>query len=154
MPTLSAFPTPPARPLHAEAALQAQRRYLQRLQELRELSSPLAQLDAEQHHLAEWGLQVDPASLYLARERVGSGNTLRNVVRLYTASPLAPAETPQRWLDALHAAGFAYVSHDDGPHAPSVLVRKGLLHLRIDLPRTMHAHAAQTPAQASQRSAA
>lgn len=147
MPTLS-LPARPARSLQVAAALQAQRRYLQRLHELRELSSPLAQLDEEHERLAEWGLQVDPASLYLARERVGTGNSLRNVVRLYTASPLAPAGTAQRWLDALHAAGFSYLSHDDGPHAPSVLLRKGMLHVRIDLPRV------QTPAQAAERSAA
>jgi hypothetical protein len=140
LPTLS-LPARPARSLQTAAALQAQRRYLQRVQELRELASPLAQLDEEHERLAAWGLQIDPASLYLARERVGTGNTLRNVVRLYTASPLAPEGTAQRWLDALHAAGFSYLSRDDGPHAPSVLLRKGLLHVRIDLPRAVQASA-------------
>jgi hypothetical protein len=152
MPYLPDFPARPRRSLQTAGALQAQRRYLLRLQELRDLAAPLAQLDEEHERLAEFGLSVDPSALYLARERVGCGNSLRNIVRLYTASPLAPAGTTQRWLDAFHAAGFAYVSHEEGPHQPTVLMRKGLLHLRIDLPRA----AVQTPAteRSAERTAA
>jgi hypothetical protein len=145
MPTLS-LPARPARTLQAAAALQAQRRYLQRLAELREMASPLAQLDEEHARLAEWGLSVDPGTLYLARERVGAGLTLRTVVRLYTANSLADANSAQTWLDALASCGFNYVSQDDDPYMPSVLLRKGLLHVRIDMPR--HKPAAQARAAA------
>ncbi|MCL4695485.1 MAG: hypothetical protein KJ023_00260 [Burkholderiaceae bacterium] len=147
MPTLS-IPDRPRTSLQAQAALAAQRRYLLRLQELRELSAALAQLDEEQARLADAGLRVDPGALYLARERVGSGDTLRSVVRLYTGGTAAPEGHAERWLAALYGCGFGYVSHDDGPHLPSVLLRKGVLHVRICLPRV------QTPAPSAERSAA
>lgn len=147
MPYLPPF-TEPARSLQAEAIRRARRRYLERLAELRELTAPLAQLDQDLAALAELGLTVEPEALSLARERVGSGGSLRAVVRFFTGGHFCCPVQAQRWIDALAGLGFAYVSQDDRAPFPTVLLRKGMLHVRIDLPRV------QTPAQAAERSAA
>lgn len=143
MPYLPDFHPQPAS-LRAAAARRARGRLDARLIELRTLASPLAMLDQEVPALAELGLAVDPDALGACRERVGSGDTLRSVLRLYTGGAFQDATLTQRWIDALVGLGFAYVSQDDAKTFPSVLLRKGLLHIRIDLPREQ---AAQTPAQ-------
>lgn len=148
MPYLPDFIAQPARSLQAEATRAARRRCLLRLAELRELTAPLAQLDQDLPALAELGLAIEPEALTLARERVGSGETLRPVVRLFTGGPFCCPVQAQRWIDALASLGFAYVAQDDRAPFPTVLLRKGLLHVRIDLPRV------QTPAQTAERSAA
>lgn len=149
MPYLPDFAPAPARSLQAEAIRAARRRYLQRLAELRELTAPLAQLDADLPALADLGLALEPEALTLARERVGSGDTLRAVVRVFTGGPFCCPVQAQRWIDALAGLGYGYVTQDDRAPFPTVLLRKGLLHVRIDLPRT------QAPAPAApERSAA
>ena len=147
MPYLPAF-TEPARSLQAEATRSARRRYLERVAELRELTAPLSQLDQDHAALAELGLAIEPEAVGLARERVGSSDTLRPVVRLFTGGHFCCPLQAQHWLDALAGLGFTYVSQDDRGPFPTVLLRKGLLHVRIDLPRV------QTPAQSAERSAA
>ena len=100
MPYLPAF-TEPARSLQAEATRSARRRYLERVAELRELTAPLSQLDQDHAALAELGLAIDPDAVGLARERVGSSDTLRPVVRLFTGGHFCCPLQAQHWLDAL-----------------------------------------------------
>lgn len=150
MPYLPDFQSQPQRSLQAEATRRARTLYLQRLAELRELAAPLALLDQDTPALAGLGLQLDPGAICLARERVGSGGALRAVVRLYTGGHFACPKQAQHWLDALAGLSYAYVAQDDRPPFPTVLLRKGLLHVRIDLPRP----AVQTSAAGAERSAA
>lgn len=134
MPYTTPFP-PPRQGLRAAAAQRAQERLDTRLAELRELAPLLSLLDREAQALETLGLTLEPETINLARERVGSSPTLRAVLRLYTGGTLEDPAKARAWIDALAGLGFSFVSQDDRPlRFPSVLLRKGLLLVRVDVP--------------------
>lgn len=119
--------------LQAQAEEQANQDHSRRLAELQALAPLLARLDAFAPALAQAGLKLYPRSITLYTSTVGGRRSVKQL-RIDTGG-LFDSAAPQRWLDALVAAGFREVQRDGLDFGGSALLKHGHLLVRVDLPR-------------------
>lgn len=145
-------PITAASPLASQALEAAESEHRARVAEIKALAPSLAQLDEIHPALQLVGLRIYPSQLRLRREPMGHGRS-RSVLRIDTGGLFLSRPQIEKWLAALLTAGFAEVSRDSCSCAPTALLKRGTVYLRVDVCTAAAAAAAAAPAPAPKATA-